>query len=58
MPDDRTTREPIAQPQEESTKVHGDKLEPVIPRGADQAPDEPRRPEERPPSTTSPRDAE
>jgi hypothetical protein len=29
--DDRTT-----QPQDEPNKVHGDKLDPVIPRGADQ----------------------
>ena len=58
MPDDRTTRAPIAQPQEESTKVHGDKLEPVIPRGADQVPDEPRKRDERPETTPSPRDTE
>jgi hypothetical protein len=31
-----TTRGERLQPQDESTKVHGDKLDPVIPRGADQ----------------------
>lgn len=30
------TRGEAPQPQDESTKVHGDKLDPVIPRGADQ----------------------
>jgi hypothetical protein len=32
---DRARRE-APQPQDESTKRHGDKLDPVIPRGADQ----------------------
>jgi hypothetical protein len=26
----------VAQPQDGSTKVHGDKLDPIIPRGTDQ----------------------
>jgi hypothetical protein len=34
-----TTRRDPPQPQQESTKVHGDKLDPVIPRGADQKDD-------------------
>lgn len=34
--DETTGREEPAREQEESYKLHGDKLEPIIPRGADQ----------------------
>lgn len=36
MADERKRDETTARPQDESTKVHGDKLDPIIPRGADQ----------------------
>ena len=36
MADERKHDETTAQPQDESSKVHGDKLDPIIPRGADQ----------------------
>ena len=36
MADERKQDDSAAQPQDGSSKVHGDKLDPVIPRGADQ----------------------
>ena len=40
MADERRQEEGAARPQEGSTKLHGDKLDPIIPRGADQRADD------------------
>lgn len=42
MTDERSSRDARAEPareQDESYKVHGDKLDPIVPRGADQTGD-------------------
>jgi len=49
--DDRERTRDEAQPQDDTRKYHGDKLDPVLPRGADQKGDEQREsrlPEEHP----------